>query len=191
MKNLALSLLAIALIAGAPLAAQEQDPTANPLVQEERTNPDADSITGDSGLTITGTVVSFTDSALVLQSTAGQHTIQLTPQTSRPSTFTTGERLAVDYTRNSTGVMIATAVRQEGTAGTEVDHSVHMGTTALQNEAEVEAEVDTDADLDTEMDTDVDASVDTLPETGSDAPLAGLIGLVALAAATALRSRKA
>lgn len=207
MKLLALSLLAIALIA-APVAAQsEQDPQATPPVQEERTNPDAPAITGDSGLTITGTVVSFTDSAVVLSSTAGDLTIQITPQTARPATFTTGENLAIDYVRNSNGTMIATAIRPVGTPGTEVDHTLHTPSApALQTEtdtpAEVEAEVEADvsADLDTDVEADVDVDTDvsadldtdadTLPETGSEVPLAGLIGLLALAAATALRTRK-
>jgi len=195
MKNLALSLLALALIAG-PAIAQEPQPLNNPPVQEERTNPDAPAITGDSGLTITGTVVSFTDSAVVLSSTAGDLTIQITPQTARPATFTTGERLAIDYVRNSNGTMIATAIRPEGTLGTEVDHTLHTpATPAVEPEpevtAEVEADVDANLDTDVEADVDVDTDADVLPETGSGTPLAGLIGLLALAAATALRTRKA
>lgn len=198
MKNLALSLMALALIAG-PAIAQEAQPLNNPPVQEERTNPDAPAITGDSGLTITGTVVSFTDSAVVLSSTAGDLTIQMTPQTSRPATFTTGENLAIDYVRNSNGTMIATAIRPAGTMGTEVDHTLHAAPTPsvqvetqLQPapEAEVEADMDADLDTDVEADVDVDTDADTLPETGSETPLAGLIGLLALAAATALRTRK-
>ena len=199
MKNLALSLMALALIAG-PAIAQEAQPLNNPPVQEERTNPDAPAITGDSGLTITGTVVSFTDSAVVLSSTAGDLTIQITPQTARPATFTTGENLAIDYVRNSNGTMIATAIRPVGTPGTEVDHTMHTPSASAQVEtqlqpapeveAEVEADVDADLDTDVEADVDVDTSADTLPETGSDVPLAGLIGLLALAAATALRTRK-
>jgi LPXTG-motif cell wall-anchored protein len=198
MKNLALSLLALALIAG-PAIAQEAQPLNNPPVQEERTNPDAPAITGDSGLTITGTVVSFTDSAVVLSSTAGDLTIQITPQTSRPATFTTGESLAIDYVRNSNGTMIATAIRPVGTPGTEVDHTLHAAPapsvqveTQLQPAPEAEVEADMDADLDTDVEADVDVvtDADTLPETGSETPLAGLIGLLALAAATALRTRK-
>ena len=200
MKNLALSLMALALIAG-PAIAQEAQPLNNPPVQEERTNPDAPAITGDSGLTITGTVVSFTDSAVVISSTAGDLTIQMTPQTAKPATFTTGESLAIDYVRNSNGTMIATAIRPAGTMGTEVDHTLHAAPapsvqveTQLQPapevEAEVEADVDADLDTDVEADVDVDTSADTLPETGSETPLAGLIGLLALAAATALRTRK-
>lgn len=200
MKNLALSLLALAVIAG-PAIAQEAQPLNNPPVQEERTNPDAPAITGDSGLTVTGTVVSFTDSAVVLNTTAGDLTIQMTPQTAKPATFTTGENLAIDYVRNSNGTMIATAIRPAGTTGTEVDHTLHAAPapsaqveTQLQPapevEADVEADVDADLDTDVEADVDVDTSADTLPETGSETPLAGLIGLLALAAATALRTRK-
>ena len=199
MKNLALSLLALALIAG-PAIAQEAQPLNNPPVQEERTNPDAPAITGDSGLTITGTVVSFTDSAVVLNTTAGDLTIQMTPQTAKPATFTTGENLAIDYVRNSNGTMIATAIRPVGTTGTEVDHTMHAPApsvqveTQLQPAPEVEAEVEADVDADVDVDTDVSADVDTgsesLPETGSETPLVGLIGLLALAAATALRTRK-
>jgi len=192
MKLLALSLLAIALIA-APVAAQsEQDPQAIPPVQEERTNPDAPAITGDSGLTITGTVVSFTDSAVVLSSTAGDLTIQITPQTARPASFTTGENLAIDYVRNSNGTMIATAIRPAGTPGMEIDHTLQAPTTpAVETEVTAEVEADVDADVEAEVAADVDADEESLPETGSEVPLAGLIGLLALAAATALRTRKA
>jgi len=192
MKLLALSLLAIALIA-APVAAQsEQDPQAIPPVQEERTNPDAPAITGDSGLTITGTVVSFTDSAVVLSSTAGDLTIQITPQTARPASFTTGENLAIDYVRNSNGTMIATAIRPAGTPGMEIDHTLQAPTTpAVETEVTAEVEADVDAGVEAEVAADVDADEESLPETGSEVPLAGLIGLLALAAATALRTRKA
>jgi LPXTG-motif cell wall-anchored protein len=207
MKLLALSLLAIALIA-APVAAQsEQDPQAMPPVQEERTNPDAPAITGDSGLTVTGTVVSFTDTALVLHSTAGDLTIQFTPQTVKPATFTTGENLAVDYVRNSNGTMIATAIRPVGTPGTETDLTPQAPAPTVETEvqepeadvsaeleADVAADLDTDTEAEVEADVDADADLDTdsesLPETGSEVPLAGLIGLLALAAATALRTRK-
>ncbi|HEX9671623.1 MAG TPA: YabP/YqfC family sporulation protein [Thermoanaerobaculia bacterium] len=184
--------MAIALIA-APVAAQsEQDPQAIPPVQEERTNPDAPAITGDSGLTITGTVVSFTDSAVVLSSTAGDLTIQITPQTARPASFTTGENLAIDYVRNSNGTMIATAIRPVGTPGTEIDHTLQAPTTpAVETEVTAEVEADVDADVEAEVAADVDADEESLPETGSAVPLAGLIGLLALAAATALRTRKA
>ncbi len=195
MRRVALSVLALALIVS-PVAAQtysndppaqpqEQQQLQSPPVQEERTNPDAPAITGDSGLTITGTVESVTDSALVLQTVAGTHTIQLDNRTTKPATINVGDRLTVDYTRTSTGVMIATAVRPEGATTTTT--GVTTGTTAGSVTAtETEADLEASAEADTSLDTGASADSE-LPETGSELPLVGLIGLLALLAATGFR----
>jgi LPXTG-motif cell wall-anchored protein len=197
-------LLALALIVAVPALAQTDETPPSPLqqppIQEERTNPDAAAITGDSGLTITGTVQSVTDTAVVLNTTAGTHTIQFDNRTSRPATLNVGDRVAIDYTRNSSGVMIATAVRPEGgavtgevTATTTADTSVSTETSvdtssesALQDDDDM-ATTGTTAGLDQDADADLSAESE-LPETGSELPLAGLIGLLALVAASGFRA---
>jgi LPXTG-motif cell wall-anchored protein len=181
--------LALALIV-APAAAQtytnEPQQLQTPPVQEERTNPDAPAITGDSGLTITGTVESVTDTALVLQTTAGTHTIQFDNRTSKPAVLNVGDRVAIDYTRTSTGVMIATAVRPEGAiteTGVTTGTATSTGVSVSESEADVEAGA-AEAEADLEADVSADSE---LPETGSELPLVGLIGLLALLAATGFR----
>ncbi len=207
MRTRALSLLALALIVAVPAFAQtDETPPSQlqqPPVQEERTNPDAPAITGDSGLTVTGTVQSVTDTAVVLDTTAGTHTIQLDNRTSRPATLNVGDRVAIDYTRNSSGVMIATAIRPEGAAvtdtGVAIETTTDTGVTA-ETEATVDTSVETELQddddlaatgtttgLDTEADADLTADTE-LPETGSELPLVGLIGLLALLAASGFRA---
>jgi LPXTG-motif cell wall-anchored protein len=202
---LALSLLAVVLIIAAPVAAQtyqtppaqEQTPPAQdlnqppaepaPPVQEERTNPNSPALTGDSGLTITGSVVSFTDTALVLDTAVGQQTIQLDNRTSKPAMLHVGDRVTVDFVRNSTGVMIATAIRPEGATTTESGVAVSTETgTATETAPPVESSVQTEETTTTSA-TEGESA---LPETGSELPLAGLIGLLALAGAAGLRAAR-
>jgi LPXTG-motif cell wall-anchored protein len=191
------------LIVAVPALAQtDETPPSQlqqPPIQEDRTSPDAPAITGDSGLTITGTVESVTDTAVVLNTTAGTHTIQFDNRTSRPATLNVGDRVAIDYTRNSSGVMIATAVRPEGgsvtgevTATTTADTSVSTETSVdTSSESTLQdddmATTGTTAGLDQDADADLSAESE-LPETGSELPLAGLIGLLALVAASGFRA---
>ena len=197
----ALSVLAVVLIIAAPVVAQtyqtppaqEQAPPAQdlnqppaepaPPVQEERTNPSSPAITGDSGLTITGSVVSFTDTALVLDTAVGQQTIQLDNRTAKPAMLHVGDRVAVDFVRNSTGVMIATAIRPEGATTTETGVTTSTTTeTAPPVESNVQTEETTT--------TSATKGESALPETGSELPLAGLIGLLALAGAAGLKAAR-
>ena len=118
MKRVALSLMVVLGLLAMPAIAQEEGTTtAGETLQEERTNPSADSIAPDSGLTLSGTVVSWNDQQLVLQTVTGVEHVQLQQNTVRPSTFTVGESVTVDYTRTSQGVMIAQQIRPMGDAG--------------------------------------------------------------------------
>jgi hypothetical protein len=107
----------LALLAVPAIAQTYSDtPAENPPVQEERTNPSADSMAPDSGLTLTGTVVSWNDDQLVVKTATGVEHIQLLQTTSRPATFTAGESVTVHYTRTSqNGVMVAQQVLPSGT----------------------------------------------------------------------------
>lgn len=69
---------------------------------------------------------------------------------------------------------------QTGTTGT-------MGQTNRTGQTGTETDVDVDADVDTDVSGTYDADRDNLPETGSEMPLLGLIGLLSLAGAVIIR----
>lgn len=148
---------ALTLLLAAPAVAQQEETELEPY--ESRTNPDADSITEDSGLTITGTVVEWNDEQLTLRTTTGVEHIQILPNTDRPVELTAGENVTVDYTRTSQGVMIAQEIRAEGAdtdvATTELQTDTRTDTT--RTETELEADVDTNLDTGTTTDRDLDA----------------------------------
>lgn len=140
---------AFALLLSAPLAAQDE--TVQPY--ESRTNPDADSITGGSGLTITGTVVEWNDEQLQIDTATGIEHIQIVPNTQWSSSLTEGEEVSVDYTRTSQGVMIASKIRPSGALVDDTDTVTATTTSSLNTDTDV----DTTADLDVDADVDADA----------------------------------
>jgi hypothetical protein len=108
--------------------------TGTSSVQEERTNPDMGTTAPGSGLTLSGTVVSWNDQELVVRTTTGIEHIVLQQDTQRPSSFTVGEQVAVDYVRSSqNGVMIARQVRPGG---------VGSSTTTTVGESQLEQDVE-------------------------------------------------
>ena len=124
-----LSAALILVVVALPLMAQSQNqPYENP------TNPNAPSITQGSGLTITGTVVSWTDTSLVLDTASGQRTIQLTDRTQKPSNLKAGETVGVDYTRSAQGVMIAKQVRPQGSESSVTSTTSPAASTAETTE---------------------------------------------------------
>jgi hypothetical protein len=150
-------------ILAVPAIAQEEGttyPATGETVQEERTNPSAGSIAPDSGLTMSGTVVSFNDQQLVLQTTTGVEHIQLQQNTVRPSTFTVGEPVTVDYTRTSQGVMIASQVRLGGVSTT-------TSTTTTSNLAP-SAPVDTESELEQDVEEAVADVGEAADEVGAE-----------------------
>jgi hypothetical protein len=227
MKRVVLSLVAGLAILAVPAIAQEEGttyPATGETVQEERTNPSAGSIAPDSGLTMSGTVVSFNDQQLVLQTTTGVEHIQLQQNTVRPSTFTVGEPVTVDYTRTSQGVMIASQVRLGGASTTtsSVAESTTPDTTSnlapstpVDTESQLEQDVEeavadvgeaadevgaelseiddaVEEEVEEALDTSIDndetiGNADALPATGGKAPLAAMLGLLAIGAAVGLR----
>lgn len=190
-RSLFAAFAALTLLVAAPLVAQQeeyvepqqeenaapQDESLEPY--ESRTNPDADSIAGDSGLTITGTVEEWNDEQLALRTTTGIEHIQIVPRTDRPATLEVGENVSVDYTRTSQGVMIATEIRPEGTAtGVGVDTTSDltadtepMADETVETDLQAEADVDTslESDFETDVDTDLDTQADLDTDTGFDA----------------------
>lgn len=139
---------AFALLLSAPLAAQDE--TVQPY--ESRTNPNADSIAGDSGLTITGTVAEWNDEQLQIKTATGIEHIQIVPNTQWSSNLTKGQEVSVDYTRTTQGVMIASKIRTSGALVDDTDTVTATTTTSLNT--------DTTADMDMEADADVDADAD-------------------------------
>lgn len=162
MKKLSLSILTIfAMLMAMPLMAQ--------TVDTERTNPDAPSIAPHSGMTLTGTVTSWNDQEIVLETETGVEHIVLTGDVTVPAGIAEGDTVTVDYTRNSQGTMIAKEIRLMGEAETDVMAQGEVDTTATTDmgaDATVDAQVDTtmgtesDVDYGTETDVDVTADAD-------------------------------
>lgn len=166
-------------------------PDPNAPVQEERTNPQVPTHGPSSGLTASGSVASWNDDEIVLRTATGMTHFKLLPDTTGVTTFTEGQRLTIDFTRNEQGVLIARQVRPEGTADLNPPGITTPGAAAAG--AEVAAAV-TDTEPTTTMATETTTestteteSTESLPETGSKAPLVGLLGLLALGGAAALR----
>ena len=232
MKRVVLSLMVVLGLLAVPAVAQyeqapppEQTTTTEETVQEQRTDPSADSIAPDSGLTLSGTVVSWNDQQLVLQTVTGVEHVQLQQSTARPSTFTAGESVSVDYTRTSQGVMIAKAIRPSGGTAAATSTTMTTPTTKLGDGIDQESELEQDveeavadvgeaadevgaelSEIDDEVEEEIEEAADTsidnddtigntedaddmdaLPATGGKAPLAALLGLLAIGAAVALR----
>ena len=182
--------------------------TTNVPVQEERTNPAVPTHSPNSGLTASGSVASWNNEEVVLRTATGITHFKLLPSTTGVGTFTEGQRLTIDFDRNEQGVLIAKQIRLEGetapvaqgitttgaaAAGSNVAEAVEEGV-----EETVGADVDNDHAIGTRGGTANTASTTTgtstteststnLPATGSNAPLAGLLGLLALGGAAALR----
>jgi LPXTG-motif cell wall-anchored protein len=185
--------------------------TDNTPVQEERTNPAVPTHSPNSGLTASGSVVSWNNDEVVLRTATGITHFHLLPSTTGAGSFTEGQRLTIDFDRNEQGVLIAKQIRSEGTtapvaqgitttgaaaAGSNVAEAVEEGV-----EETAGADVDNDNAIGTRGGTANTAATTTgmtsttttnttssnLPATGSEAPLAGLLGLLALGGAAALR----
>lgn len=174
---------ALTLLLAAPVLAQEGT-VEEPQPFAERTNPDARSIAGDSGLTLSGTVVEWNDEQLTLRTTTGVEHIQIVPDTDKPTNFTAGETVTVDYTRTSQGVMIAQEIRAEGETATtphgemhgEMETESRLDTTDTTTRESMDTDVRAQADVDTSLDTDTtrnqdfdaDANVDTQADFETD-----------------------
>ena len=178
-------------------------------VQEERTNPAVPTHSPNSGLTASGSVASWNKDEVVLRTATGLTHFKLLPDTSGVTTFTEGQRLTIDFDRNEQGVLIARQIRLEGETSTMPQGITTPGAAAAgSNVAEaveegVEETVGADVDNDNAIGTRGGTSADTasttttetttestttnLPATGSNAPLAGLLGLLAIGGAAALR----
>lgn len=195
MKRAALSILTVflALLIPAALMAQTdygqqpanelQEPTAD---EQRRTNPDAESWGPGQGLTITGTVESVNNEAIQIRTTTGIQNIVLADDTRKPVNLQVGDRVAIDYLRNTQGVMIAQEIRPEGTPGTTTgqdtagtttgtgatgmheQHATGTGTTGLrQDTTAMETDTDLDVEVGAEAETGI-ADVDVTRERETD-----------------------
>jgi MYXO-CTERM domain-containing protein len=224
MRRVVLALsFALALLA-VPAIAQIDEGTTAPNftatgeteVQETRTNPDAGMIGPGGGLTITGTVVSWNDDEIVIRTTTGIEHIVIQQDTSRPSTFTEGQVVSIDYLRSTqNGVMIARQIRPgeaplvgqstvdvEGPVEREVEAAMSDLGEAADDVGAALSEIDdrVEARIESALDTNIDndstiagrpvSSFDSdtsLPATAGSSPLVALFGLLALGAAAGLR----
>jgi LPXTG-motif cell wall-anchored protein len=232
MKNVVLAIAVALVLVALPAAAQYDTsapatttttsattttttPTTDQAPIETRTNATAPMHSNDPGLTANGTVVSWNDEEVVLKSASGLLHLKLLPTTTGSRTFTEGQSLSIDYSRNEQGVMLAKQIREgevstTTTTGAAVPGSIgatasNVGEAVEEGvEETVKADVDNDGAIGTRgaptgsgtdtasttTTTTESTSVDTtsnLPATGSNGPLVGLLGLLALGGAAALR----
>lgn len=186
MKRSALCILTLfALLVTLPLAAQMG------TEETERTNPDAPSIAPHSGLTLQGTVTSWNDRELVLETESGVEHLVLTRDLNLPASLSKGDQVAVDYTRNSQGTMIANEVRPIGDVEASAQVTTSVAAETEPQEAEsygsepmAQEESETMAASETATDSGMD---DELPATGGNEPLILLLGAVAVAGAAGLK----
>ena len=75
---------------------------------DTRTNPTVRGASG--GVTVTGTVVSFTSDAVVITTTTGRETIQLVEATIGREHLTVGRQVSIDVTRSGQA-MVAEEIR--------------------------------------------------------------------------------
>ena len=102
---------------------------------------------------------------------------QQVDQSGQPETGT-GPDVDVDVGRNA----------EDGLVDVDVDATTDPDTAAQGNDPNPNVDVDVDTDVDTT--TGVDADDDNLPDTASEMPLLGLIGLLSLAGAVAIKTTR-
>lgn len=114
-----------------------------------------------SEISVSGKVVSSSSTELVIDSDAGQRmTFALDPDTTTPTTFTAGERVAVRYHSSSGGT-----VHQAASIAVEPPTEVRSRPNELRTSS----------------------TSPRLPDTASGLPLIGLLGLLAVSGAVAVR----
>jgi len=100
----------------------------------------------------------------------------------------------VDVDANADSDTAAQGNDPNPTVGTTGTVTGRTGVTGTATTTTTTTGVDTDVDVNADVDTDVDASMDTetgsLPETASGMPLLGLIGLLALGGAIAIKTTR-
>jgi hypothetical protein len=143
----------VSLIAGAAAAQQQDTSKPAPVAATALANSSTE-------ISVSGKVVSATDTELVIDTDAGKRmTFALDPTTTRATTFTAGERVTVNYHSASGGTVFQAA------------------TITVEPPAEFEPSVDETAT----------SSSSRLPETASALPLIALLGLLATGGAVAVR----
>ena len=137
-------------------------------VQEQRTNPAVPTHSPHSGLTATGTIVSWNHSELVLRTSTGLTHFKMMPNTTGYNgngTFQEGQTASVDFDRNEQGVLIARQVRLgEGVAQTTTTTTVTSTPATVDNTTTTTGTTDTTAATTTTPDT---SATTTTPDTTS------------------------
>ena len=125
-----------------------------------------------------------TGTALMAQTTGTPSQLPPSQQVDQSGEPETGTGVDVDVD--------AGANAEDGLVDVDVDRTTDSDTAATGNDPQpnLGERTTTDTMDTTTADTDLDADRDDLPDTGSNAPLAGLIGLLSLAVALALRASR-
>jgi MYXO-CTERM domain-containing protein len=163
---------------------------------ETRTNPSVPTHSEDPGLTATGTVVSSNNDEVVLRTATGLTHFKILPSTVGNRTFTEGESISVDFTRNEQGVLLAKEIRSSGETTTTAVPETTTTTTepSTMTPPEPAAPSTTTSSTTTYSNTTPSTTTEStsttstaMPSTASNGPLVGLLGLLALGGALALR----
>jgi LPXTG-motif cell wall-anchored protein len=221
MKSVILASVAALALVALPAAAQYENnlgaTTATQQPAEQRTNAAVPTHSEDPGLTATGTVDSFNSEEVVINTSTGLTHIKIMPATTGMRTFTKGQAISVDFTRNEQGVLLATQIRNADAVSTlPTTGSVAAGEAVAATAENVGDAVEEGVEETTKSDLDNDGAIGTrgaptgsgttpstavavqpvdtttstttsLPATGSNTPLVGLLGLLALGGAAVVR----
>ena len=218
MKSVILASVAALALVALPAAAQYENnlgaTTSTQQPAEQRTNAAVPTHSEDPGLTATGTVDSFNSEEVVIKTSTGLTHIKLLPTTTGMRTFTNGQAISVDFTRNEQGVLLASQIRNADEVSTlPTTGSVAAGEAVAATAENVGDAVEEGVEETTKSDLDNDGAIGTrgaptgsgttpsttnatppvadtttsLPATGSSAPLVGLLGLLALGGAAVVR----
>lgn len=154
LRTLASTCVLACAIAGA-VAAQPLDTT------KPAQGPGTALASSSSEISVSGKVVSSSSTELVIDNDAGERmTFALDPNTTNPTTFTVGERVAVRYQSSSSG-------------------TVHQAASiAVEPPAEIQSRRD---------ELGASSTSPRLPDTASGLPLIGLLGLLVVSGAVAVR----
>ncbi|HEV8632180.1 MAG TPA: hypothetical protein VGV61_17835 [Thermoanaerobaculia bacterium] len=189
------------------LTTSNPNPSSGTLpATEERTNPSVPTHSEDPGLTASGTVASWNKDEVVLNTSTGLTHFKLMPTTVGPTTFTEGQRVAIDFERNEQGVLLAKQIRLNEAVSTAPSGITTTGASAAGGEVAsaatsaanevapltpesttTESTMTTPSTTTTTETTPTTATSTTLPATASNSPLLALLGLLALGAAAGLR----
>ena len=184
MKRSAVIVLAGVLTMAIPVVAWAQydsQPTPSPREVEVTQAPQgagqmAESQTATQTQDMTGTLVSVSETSLVIRLDNGDQTIfHRDTRSDVPTALSTGNRVRVEYSTPEPGVFHASRVLLEADGSTSMPASAGM----TSSPADVERRMDTQT---------ADGSMESMPATASPLPLLAILGLLAFGGGLVMHS---